>query len=46
MDDYLLEDEDGVAYPITARYFFLSSAFNESSGSKPKSTYNRPYRLR
>lgn len=34
MDSYQLADEGGVPFPITARYFYLSSAFNESSGSK------------
>jgi hypothetical protein len=32
MDNYQLADPFGEPYPITARYFFLSSAFNESSG--------------
>ena len=31
MDNYVLKDEDGVDYPIRARYFYLSSEFNETS---------------
>jgi hypothetical protein len=42
MERYLLEDEMGVNYPITARYFFLSNEFNETScnHNKPNNLYS------
>jgi hypothetical protein len=40
MDNYVLKDEDGVDYPIRARYFYLSSEFNETSSKMLKNLFS------